>query len=65
MTHFTQIFNELVNGKMNLRKFVLWLFLLILFGASSVISVGLARAVWAVSSYTVANPQAWVNHGRD
>ena len=48
---------------MNFRKFVLWLFLLIIFGSFSVAAIAIARAVWAVSDYTIENPQAWIkNH---
>ena len=50
------ILHELVDGKMNIRKLILWAFivLFLVLGASAAIAI--VRALWAVSDFVVANP---------
>lgn len=57
-----KIVKDFVEKKMNVRKLILWAFLVlflsivIAFLASACFSM--ARAIWALSDYTVENPQA-------
>ena len=50
------ILHELVDGKMNIRKLILWAFivLFLVLGASAAIAI--VRALWAVFDFVVANP---------
>lgn len=56
-----RILHDLLNGEMNLRKIVVWVFLILA-------AVPLPRSLWAavdaviaVANYTKENPGAWVS----
>lgn len=54
------ILREFLSGKMNLRKLILWVFLLFFLVLAASAGIAIVRAIWAVSDYSVEHPQAWV-----
>lgn len=54
------ILHDFLNGKMNFRKFILWVFAAMLLGCVLVSAFAVTRAIYAVAAYTEANPNVWV-----
>ena len=53
-----KIIRDLLSGKMNFRKLILWAFAVWLLACVSVVATAFARAVLSVSWYLAENPQA-------
>ena len=55
-----RILHEFLSGKMNVRKLILWAFLVFFLVLLASAGIAVVRAVWAVSDFTVENPQVWM-----
>lgn len=54
------ILRDLVERKMTIRKLILWVFWVLFLVLVSSAGIAVVRAVWAVSDFTVENPEVWI-----
>lgn len=59
-----KILQDFWSGKMNVRKLILWAFLLFFLVLLASAGVAVVRAIWSVSDFTVENPQVWIEKGQ-
>ena len=54
-----QIIRLLMTGRMNIRRWIVWIFIVFLMVTIGRIAIAVADAVEAVSAYSVAHPESW------